>query len=170
MDGKRSFLKMCGVIALSAAMAACAGAGPSQSGVVTKVGGNVTSTLKPTMLTVTGPGLELDFSNSVKKLSAGTIDVTVTGDWRHDDMSNEADLVAEVAAGRAELGYLGARGFDTAGITTFAGLQAPMLIDSYDLEAKVLATDWAASFSTDSVPSGLLDWATRRESFVRPWA
>ena len=144
MDGKRSFLKMCGVIALSGAMAACAGAAPSQSGVVTKVGGNAASILKPTMLTVTGPGLELDFSNSVKKLSAGTIDVTVTGDWRHDDLSNEANLVAEVAAGRAELGYLGARGFDTAGINSFAGLQAPMLIDSYDLEARVLATDWAA--------------------------
>jgi TRAP-type C4-dicarboxylate transport system substrate-binding protein len=48
-----------------------------------------------------------------------------------------------VAAGKAELGYIGARGFDTVGVNSFAGLQAPMLIDSLDLESKVLATDWA---------------------------
>ena len=69
--------------------------------------------------------------------------MSVTGNWRPDDLNNEADLVKEVAAGKAELGYIGARGFDSAGVNSFAGLQAPMLIDSLDLEAKVLATDWA---------------------------
>jgi TRAP-type transport system periplasmic protein len=142
MNGKRS-LTICAVIGVSAAIAACGGAAPSQSGALTKVGGNATTTLKATLLTVIGPGLELDFANSAKKLSAGAIDVTVTGDWRHDDLNNEADLVKEVSSGKAELGFIGARGFDTAGVNTFAGLQAPMLIDSYDLEAKVLATDWA---------------------------
>ncbi|MEA2607407.1 MAG: hypothetical protein QOI00_2164, partial [Chloroflexota bacterium] len=142
MNGKRS-LAIATVIVMSAVMAACASGAPTGSGTTTKLGGNATTTLKATLLTVIGPDLELDFANSLKKLSSGTIDVTVTGNWRPDDMSNEADLVKEVAAGKAELGYIGARGFDTVGVNSFAGLQAPMLIDSLDLEAKVLATDWA---------------------------
>jgi TRAP-type C4-dicarboxylate transport system substrate-binding protein len=141
MDRKRS-LAIGIVIGLSAALAACGGAAPAQSGPPTKVG-PIPQTLKATLLTAIGPDLELDFADSLKKLSAGAIDVTVTGDWRPDDLNNEADLVNEVASGKAELGYIGARGFDTAGVNSFAGLQAPMLIDSFDLEAKVLATDWA---------------------------
>ncbi len=142
MNGKRS-LAIAAVIVVSAGLAACGSGAPAQSGTTTKLGGNATTTLKATLLTVIGPDLELHFADSLKKLSAGSIDVTVTGDWRPDDLSNEADLVKEVAAGKAELGYIGARGFDTVGVKSFAGLQAPMLIDSLDLEAKVLATDWA---------------------------
>jgi len=46
-----------------------------------------------------------------------------------------------VAAGRADLGWAGARVFDTMGVTSFQALQAPMLIDSYALEQAVIATD-----------------------------
>jgi hypothetical protein len=148
MDGKRS-LAIGAVIGLSAALAACNGGGagtvpnsaaPAPSGALTKIGGNPTSTLKATLLTVSGPNLELDFADALKDLSAGSIDVSVSG-WRPDDLNNESDLVNEVAGGNAQLGYIGARGFDTAGVTSFDGFQAPMLIDSFDLQAKVLATE-----------------------------
>lgn len=142
MDWKRSRV-MGAVLVVSAGLAACGGTAPGQSGTVTKVGGNATTTLKATLLTVIGPGLELDFADAVKRQSAGAIDLTVSGNWRPDDLNNEADLVNEVASGKAELGYIGARGFDTAGVNSFVGLQAPMLVDSLDLEARVLATDWA---------------------------
>jgi TRAP-type C4-dicarboxylate transport system substrate-binding protein len=143
MNGKRS-LAIGAVIGLSAAMAACGGAVPTQSGTLTKVGGNATSTIKATLGTVTGGGDdEQNFVDSVKKLSSGTIDVAIMADWRSGEIGSEAGLVKDVAAGKAELGLISARGFDTAGVNSFAGLQAPMLIDSYSLEAKVLATDWA---------------------------
>jgi TRAP-type C4-dicarboxylate transport system substrate-binding protein len=142
MNGKRS-LAIAAVIVVSAGLAACGGGAPAQSGTTTKLGGNASTTITATLLTAIGPDLELTFADSVKKLSAGTIAISVTGNWRPDDLSNEADLVKEVASGKAELGYIGARGFDTVGVNSFAGLQAPMLIDSLDLEAKVLATDWA---------------------------
>jgi TRAP-type C4-dicarboxylate transport system substrate-binding protein len=143
MNGKRS-LAMCAAIGLSAVVAACGGAAPSQSGTLTKVGGNATSILKATLGAVNGPGDdELNFADSVKKLSAGGIDVTVTGGWRPTDVDSEAGLVNDVVGGKFDLGVIAARGFDTAGVSSFVGLQAPMLIDSYDLETKVLATDWA---------------------------
>jgi TRAP-type transport system periplasmic protein len=135
MSGKRS-LAIGAVIVMSAGIAACAGAAPGQS--------NPPTTLKATLGTVNGPGDdEMNFVDAVKKLSSGAIDVTVTGDWRQGDPNSEAGLVNDVVAGKAELGLISARGFDTVGVNSFAGLQAPMLIDSYDLEAKVLATDWA---------------------------
>jgi TRAP-type transport system periplasmic protein len=141
MDQKRS-QAIGAVLVMLFGIVACGGT-PAQSGADTKVGGNAATTLKATLLTAIGPDLELDFANSLKSLSKGSIDVTVTGDWRPGDLNNEAGLVNEVASGKAELGYIGARGFDTVGVNSFAGLQAPMLIDSFDLEAKVLATDWA---------------------------
>jgi TRAP-type transport system periplasmic protein len=136
MSGKRS-LAIGAVIVMSAGIAACAGAAPGQS--------NPPTTLKATLGSVNGPGDdEINFADSVKKLSTGAIDVTIApGGWRSGDPNSEAGLVNDVVAGKAELGLISARGFDTVGVNSFAGLQAPMLIDSYDLEAKVLATDWA---------------------------
>jgi TRAP-type C4-dicarboxylate transport system substrate-binding protein len=155
MDGKR-ILAIGAVVAVSAVLTACGGAAPAQSGAITKVGGNATSTLKATLATVNDPDLELDYANLVSKLSAGAIDVAVTGRWRTGDPNNEAGLVNDVVAGKAELGLIGARGFDTVGVNSFAGLQAPMLIDSYDLEAKVLATDWATKLLDGPRPMGVV--------------
>jgi TRAP-type C4-dicarboxylate transport system substrate-binding protein len=142
MDRQRLSASAAAVFMLFA-IAACGGESPGLSNAVTKVGGNATTALKPTLLTVNGADFEVTFSDAVRKLSAGGIDITVTEKWHEMDLSNEAQLVKEVAAGNAELGFIAARGFDTAGVNSFAGLQAPMLIDSYDLEARVLATDWA---------------------------
>jgi TRAP-type C4-dicarboxylate transport system substrate-binding protein len=147
MDRKRS-LAICAVIGMSAAIAACggaqSGATPAQSGALTKVGGNAISTLKATLLTPNEPGDdEQNFADAANRLSSGAIDVTITGRWHAGDPNSEAGLVNEIVGGKAELGIIGARGFDTVSVNSFAGLQAPMLIDSYDLEAKVLATDWA---------------------------
>ena len=50
-------------------------------------------------------------------------------------------MVRAVAAGKADLGWAGARVFDTMGVTSFQALQAPMLIDSYALEQAVVASD-----------------------------
>ncbi|MEA2675460.1 MAG: hypothetical protein QOI92_2652 [Chloroflexota bacterium] len=142
MDRKRS-LAFGAAMVVSVAIAGCSGAAPAQTGAGPKIPVQASSHVKGTLLTVSGPQYELDFASAVSKLSAGSIDVTVTGDWQQDDLNNEADLVKAVADGKAELGYIGARGFDTAGVSSFAGLQAPMLIDSFNLEAKVLTSDWA---------------------------
>ena len=53
----------------------------------------------------------------------------------------EQQVVRAVAAGKADLGWAGARVFDTMGVSSFQALQAPMLIDSYALEQAVAASD-----------------------------
>src|SRR5207244_458877 len=46
-----------------------------------------------------------------------------------------------VAAGSADLGWVGTRVFDTLGNDSFQALTAPMLIDSYPLERAVIESN-----------------------------
>ena len=145
MDGKRS-LALGILMAGSVILAAC-GNGPAAvapTGVVAKDGGVVKATLKATLATVTSEGAdEDDFADSLRRATGGTVEVTISPSWRNPDLNSETELINDVAGGKAELGLVGARAFDTVGVTSFMGFQAPFLIDSFDLESKVLESDWA---------------------------
>jgi TRAP-type C4-dicarboxylate transport system substrate-binding protein len=85
------------------------------------------------------PGVEY-FVSQVKERSGGNLSIEVThayGDYADDA---EQQVVRDVAGGRADLGWVGARVFDTIGVTSFQALQAPLLIDSYPLEQAVIAS------------------------------
>ena len=49
----------------------------------------------------------------------------------------QAGTLEDVKTGKVDMAWVGARAFDTVGVTSFQALVAPLLIDSYDLEAKV---------------------------------
>jgi TRAP-type transport system periplasmic protein len=80
------------------------------------------------------------FADAVARLSQGTLQIKIEGDWRPSDPNGEADLIKDVQAGKAQLGITATRAFDTVGIDSFQALQAPFLIDNYTLERKVLAS------------------------------
>jgi TRAP-type C4-dicarboxylate transport system substrate-binding protein len=82
-----------------------------------------------------------DFVSQVKQRSGGNLRIQVEGPW--GDYANDAEqqVVRAVAAGKADLGWAGARVFDTMGVSSFQALQAPMLIDSYALEQAVVASE-----------------------------
>ena len=48
------------------------------------------------------------------------------------------EVIGDVKAGKADLGWAGSRAFDSVGVPAFDALHAPLLIDSYALEQKVL--------------------------------
>ena len=81
------------------------------------------------------------FVSQVKERSGGNVRIQVANRW--GDYANDAEqqVVRAVAAGKVDLGWAGARVFDTMGVTSFQALQAPMLIDSYALEQAVVASD-----------------------------
>ena len=85
------------------------------------------------------PGVEY-FVSQVKERSGGNLTIEVTSGY--GDYANDAEqqVVRGVAEGKADLGWAGARVFDTMGVTSFQALQAPMLIDSYSLEQAVIAS------------------------------
>ena len=88
----------------------------------------------------TAPMVE-QFVSQVKARSGGSLRVQVTSRWGDYADDAEQQVVRAVAAGKADLGWAGARVFDTMGVPSFQALQAPMLIDSYALEQAVVASD-----------------------------
>jgi TRAP-type C4-dicarboxylate transport system substrate-binding protein len=82
-----------------------------------------------------------DFVSQVKERSGGNLRIQVVNRWGEYVADAEQQVVRAVAAGKVDLGWAGARVFDTMGVTSFQALQAPMLIDSYPLERAVVASD-----------------------------
>jgi TRAP-type transport system periplasmic protein len=76
------------------------------------------------------------FADRVAELSGGRVTVRVESDWQGG--GNEARVINDVAAGKADLGWSGTRAFDTVGITAFQPLHAPFLIGTYPAEAAVV--------------------------------
>ncbi len=136
-----------GTVATVALLAvACGGTpvvAPSQGGGndETKAGQN-----KLTLTIVTGEGNPEEartYAAAVAEESAGAIEVKVDNESVPLGPVYEQDVIKYVAAGKAQLGFSAARAFDSLGATSFIGLHAPFLIDSYELEQQVLASDWA---------------------------
>lgn len=79
------------------------------------------------------------FQNAVEIVSDGTLGVQVSQIDAGPD--EEQRIVAAVAAGDLDLGWVGTRAFTELGVTSFDALTAPFLIDSYPLEQAVLDSD-----------------------------
>jgi TRAP-type C4-dicarboxylate transport system substrate-binding protein len=88
----------------------------------------------------TAPVVE-QFVSQVEARSGGSLRVKAVSRWGDYADDAEQQVVRAVAAGEVDLGWAGARVFDTMGVPSFQALQAPMLIDSYALEQAVAASD-----------------------------
>ena len=78
------------------------------------------------------------FAREVARLSHGTIRIQLRGDWRTDDPDWERLTVDDVRAGKVDLGDTGVRVWDTVGATSFQAMLAPFLVDSIELELRIL--------------------------------
>jgi TRAP-type C4-dicarboxylate transport system substrate-binding protein len=65
-------------------------------------------------------------------------------------------VIQYVAAGKAQLGFSASRAFDTLGVKSFVGLQAPFLIDSQELENRVLSSDSAKALLDGTRSAGVV--------------
>jgi TRAP-type C4-dicarboxylate transport system substrate-binding protein len=95
------------------------------------------------------------FAAAVWRLSHGSLQIKIEGGWRPSDAYYETGLIKDVRAGKAAMGIAASRAFDTVGITSFQALQAPFLIDSQNLERKVLSTSIPAKMLAGLRPYGL---------------
>ena len=79
------------------------------------------------------------FGDAVGRVSGGRLRIKWLNEYgRGRDGNAEVNLIRDVNAGKADLGWAGTRVFDELGDAAFNPLHAPMLIDSYELEEKVL--------------------------------
>jgi TRAP-type transport system periplasmic protein len=79
------------------------------------------------------------FAQKVDDLSRGRLRIRFENSWGQGrDGNAEVNVIRDVRAGKADLGWAGSRAFDLVGVRAFGPLHAPMMIDSYALELRVL--------------------------------
>jgi TRAP-type transport system periplasmic protein len=105
--------------------------------------------VKPKVLVMANANGELGeleaFDEAVKRVSGGHLRIKWLNEYGKGGGGNaEINLIRDVNAGKADLGWAGTRVFDELGDPAFNPLHAPLLIDSYDLEEKVLSDDVVA--------------------------
>ena len=126
---------------LATATALMAGCGGSEK--LDKTGKPVRD--KPVVLTLADhENGTLDVQNwiqEVQRRSGGTIRIEFRRGWRANDPDYDRGTIADVRAGRIDIAKIAARSWDEVGVKTFQPLVAPMLIDSYGLEQRVLTSD-----------------------------
>jgi TRAP-type C4-dicarboxylate transport system substrate-binding protein len=122
-------------VAFMAVAAGCAGAGDDRAG----------GKPEPTALTLTmANGLyrpeELQpFADEVARLSGGKMRIEFRDRWLGWPWRRpESAVIQDVAAGKADLGWVGSRAWDDVGVSSFNALHAPLLVDSYALQGEVL--------------------------------
>ena len=82
------------------------------------------------------------FARQVRQISGGRMKIRIM--WEVTQVTNpEPATVSLVRDGKVDLGWIGARAWDTLGVRSFQALQAPFLIDSYPLLDAVLASPMA---------------------------
>src|SRR4051812_33982227 len=115
---------------------------------------------KPVVLTMAnGNGLPLEleaFAAAVARLSNNTVRIDFKNNWRKGSPSYETEVIGDVEAGKADLGWAGSRAFDSVDVPTFDALHAPLLIDSYALEQRVLQSPLVDDMLDGLEPLGVI--------------
>jgi len=93
------------------------------------------------------------FAAAVERLSKGTLRIRFQNRWRDGELGYEAGIIRDVKAGKAALGAAGSRAFED---TALEALHAPLLIDSYPYERKVLESPIAAGMLDELEPLGVV--------------
>ena len=164
------------LVALLVAAAALSGcSGDSRS--ADKAGGTANAPVVLTLATTASTGLNdappvREFVRRVGLLSHGSLRLNVAPQWGNLAPDAEVRLVRAVRAGKVDLGWVGSRAFDVLGVSSFSALSAPMLIDSYQLEAAVMSSDMPAGMLAGLKPLrvagvGIFGDAIRRPFSVR---
>jgi TRAP-type C4-dicarboxylate transport system substrate-binding protein len=78
------------------------------------------------------------WADEVARLSKGRLKLKPVGPWREGELHYENGLLADVRAGKADLGWVGSRAFSQQGVHELDALHAPFVVSDYRLEAAVL--------------------------------
>jgi TRAP-type C4-dicarboxylate transport system substrate-binding protein len=151
-----------GVISVAAAtcalLAVLSGCTKSSKARVVATGSPVAE--KPVVLTLASGDSGVDaageFVNTVAALSGGAIQIKVIDGLHPDDVNYERELIGDVRGAGYDLAQVGARAWDSVDVLGFRPLVAPFLVDSYALEASVIASPVADDALASVRPLGLV--------------
>lgn len=124
-------------VAIAAAATACTGSGDKAGG-GSDGGPPLVLTLESEDDVQLTPAPE--FAAAVARVSAGSLRIELVRAGRSTEVDFERGVVDDVRRGKAQLGLVGVRVWDTLGVPSFRALVAPLLVDSLELERRVLAS------------------------------
>jgi TRAP-type C4-dicarboxylate transport system substrate-binding protein len=142
------------------------------SGAVDKAGGKPKPA--PRKATVLSLAIRADpwevngLAERVNRLSHGTLRIVVKPRWRYGQAMYASALIDDVRAGRADLGAAEASAWDAVGVSSFRALGAPLLIDSYALQAQVLESSMIPEMLRGLRPLGLVGIGVLPGQLPRP--
>ena len=156
--------------ALVALAAGCGGSGGDKAGgrdpamkeAAKPVGKQVTLTL----VTV-DPEWGEEFAAAAARLSGGTIRIEI-GSGGSAIVDYERRLIEKVRAGEADLVSVGARAWDRMGVTSLRAIVAPFLVDSLELQRRVLESPLAERMLAGLEPLDLVGLAILPGPLRRP--
>lgn len=85
-----------------------------------------------------------EFARAVARHSDGSLRIEFRNGWRQGRADYEPRTIEDVRGGTIDMAKVSARAFDLAGVRSFQPLVAPLAVDSYALERRVLASPLAA--------------------------
>jgi TRAP-type C4-dicarboxylate transport system substrate-binding protein len=98
---------------------------------------------RPVVLTLANPNAGDadvgDWMRAVERLSHGTVRIELRAGWRADEVQAERGTLEDVRAGKVDIAKIPARAWDRLGVRSFQALQAPLLVDSLELERRVVS-------------------------------
>jgi TRAP-type C4-dicarboxylate transport system substrate-binding protein len=152
MATTRRRIRFAGLTLVLVVLAGCDGSSADKAGGA--------SGQKPRILTMANfdsqPG-ELDgFVSEVARLSGGTIRIQVQNSWRAGQAKYETGLINDVRAGKADLGWAASRAWDSVGVMSLRALHAPLLIDSYAVQERVVHSPLVGEMLAGLEPIGLV--------------
>jgi TRAP-type C4-dicarboxylate transport system substrate-binding protein len=109
-----------------------------------------------------------EFASAVERLSDGSIRIEVKYGFRFYDVEYEQGTIADVRNAVVDLALVGARAWDAAGVKSFNALVAPFLVDSYELERRVLESSLTERMLEGVEPLGLVGIAVVPGELRRP--
>jgi len=137
-----------------------------------KAGGNAGR--KATVLTLAlpfGQPTEVSgFAEEVSRLSHGAMRIDMKPRWRYGQIAYEKGLIADVRAGKADLGATGSRAWDSVGVNSLRALGAPFLINSYELQNRVLGSPMIPEMLHGLTQLGLVGLGVLPSEMRRPLA
>jgi TRAP-type C4-dicarboxylate transport system substrate-binding protein len=124
-----------------------------------------------TMLEPFGNAEELGFfTRDVERLSKGKLRIRLVLSGHAKKTDYEAATIRDMRRGRADLAWAGTRAWDEFGARRMSALVAPLLVDSYPLQQRILEGDIARQMLAELQPLGLVGIGMLPGSMRHPFA
>jgi TRAP-type C4-dicarboxylate transport system substrate-binding protein len=147
----RAALLLASALLAAVSLTGCLGGGSERVGAEQPTDARVLTILDPF-----SNGQEVaPIKNEVARLSHGALRLRVVN-VNYEGTDYEAATIRDMRHGRADLAYAGSRAWDEFGANGLRALAAPLLIDSYRLEKRVLQSDVVKPMLDELRPLGLV--------------